>query len=445
MYSPDAHVSLAYTPRDHFLPLHQRKTRWCLVVAHRRAGKTFALINDLILGALEVTLPNPRLAFAAPTYAQAQRIAWDYLKRQAQPFLEKRPNETELCVQLVGDRKIYLIGMDNPDSIRGLYLDGAVLDEFGFARPSAYTQIILPALSDRRGWAVLSSTPNGQNHFYDQYQLAVTRPETWTTLFLPHSVTHVIPPEEVAMLQAAMSEEEFAQEFDCSFTASILGSIYGRLINSLESKGQLGSAHYDPSRPVQIAFDLGYSDATALWVFQPSMDGIAILQYHENTRQPVDYYIEYIRSQSYAVSDIFLPHDARARTLVTGRSILDQFLRAFPNRVRIAPKLAIADGIAAVRQLLPSCHFSSGCADGIRCLRQYQYRYDEVNQCFSTAPLHDWASNGADAFRTLAVVTRPAHLLPPVETQPDLPKEDALCLHNLFTQRDLLNPFSRRI
>jgi len=424
--------------------MHQRQHRWACVVAHRRSGKTFALINDLILAALECVLPHPRLVFAAPTYAQAQRIAWDYLKRQSVPFQEKRPNETDLSVQLLGDRRIYLIGTDNPDSIRGLYLDGAVLDEFAFARPSAWSQIIRPALSDRRGWAVLSSTPNGQNHFYDVYNYAVASP-AWATYFLRYSDTLIIPPDEIESLRSSMSEEEFEQEYNCSFTASIIGSIYGRLISDLESRGQLVDAHYDSSKPVQIAFDLGYADATALWTFQPAMDGVAVLQYHENTRQPVDYYIGYLRSQSFTISDIWLPHDAKAHTMVTGRSILDQFLQAFPGRVHIAPRLSVADGIAAVRQLLPSCHFTSACAEGIRNLRQYQYRYDEVKQCFSQEPLHDWASNGADAFRTLGVVTRPAHLLPKDDVvEEKKPEENVLCLHNLWQEYDNLRK-TRRI
>ncbi len=234
-----------------------------------------------------------------------------------------------------------------------------------------------------------------------------------------------------------MSEEEFAQEFECSFTASILGSIYGRLINLLDSKGQLHSAVYDPSRPVSVAFDLGYSDATALWIYQPSMDGIAVLMYHEATRQPVEYYLDYLGSQSFTYSDIWLPHDARAHTMATGRSVLDQFLRRYRTQTRIAPRLSVEDGIAAVRQLLPSCHFTSQCEDGIRCLRQYQYRYDEVKQCFSTAPLHDWASNGADAFRTMAVTCRPSDMLPPPqEAVAPPPSEDALCLSNLFATRE---------
>lgn len=432
-------LALNYVPREYFLPLHQRTKRWAVVVAHRRAGKTFALINDLILGALECSREHPRFAFFAPTYAQAQRIAWDYLKRQAAPFLEKRPNETELSVQMVGDRRIYLVGMDNPDSIRGLYLDGAILDEFAFARPSAYTQVILPALSDRKGWAVLSSTPNGQNQFYDQYNFALANPELWSTLFLPYNVTNVIPPEEIQLLRGAMSEEEFSQEFECSFTASILGSIYGRLINQLESRGQLNDGVYNPAQKVSVAFDLGYSDATALWFYQHRMDGTVVVDYHEASRQPVQYYLDYLDSQGYEYDHIWLPHDARAHTLSTGRSVFEQFYGHYVRNpgvlVRIAPRLSVEDGIAAVRQLLPTCHFvpTSGVADGIRVLRQYQYKYDELKQCFSTAPLHDWASNGSDAFRTLAVTARPAHLLPPEEKKEETPPDEGvICLHNLY-------------
>src|SRR5690606_33743333 len=171
------HAEYSYRPREVFLPLHQRQKRWACVVAHRRAGKTVALVNDLIIGALECQLREPKLAFVAPTYTQAQRIAWDYLKIYSEPYLEKKPNETELSVQLIGKRRIYLVGADNPDSLRGIYLDGAVLDEFAFAKPSVWTKIILPALSDRGGWGVISSTPNGPNEFKSIYDHSVTSPD----------------------------------------------------------------------------------------------------------------------------------------------------------------------------------------------------------------------------------------------------------------------------
>lgn len=427
------HAKYAYQPREVFLPLHNRQTRWACVTAHRRCGKTVALLNDLIIGALEEQLPHPRFAFIAPTYTQAQRIAWDYLKRYAEPYLERRPNETDLSVQLVGDRRISLVGSDNPDSLRGQYLDGAVLDEFAFSRPHAWSQIILPALSDRRGWGIVSSTPNGQNEFYDVHNLSLQHPD-WTNVFLPVSHTRLIPEAELIMLRSMMTEEEYLQEYECSFTAAVRGSIFGKQIEAAEQSGRLTSLVYHGG-PVDVSFDLGWSDATTLWFSQTHMDGYSMFRYHENSRQTIDYYIEYIRMTGYEIRDLWLPHDAKQVTAQTGRSVADQFKRAGFN-VKIAPKLSIADSIAAARKIFPSVRFdATGCADGLACLRAYHYEYDELKKTLRQNPDHDWASHGADGFRTFAHWAQPG--VAPKEEKPAVKTWADMCLAELFEDNEM--------
>jgi len=154
-----------YEVREQFKLLHTRDTRWFIGVAHRRAGKTVADINELIIGALKCRRANPRFAYVAPQLNQAKDIAWVYLKEYTQ-FLRPKINESELYVDLPGGARIRIYGADNPDRLRGIYLDGVVLDEFGDMDPTIWTQVIRPALSDRNGWACFIGTPKGKNTFH---------------------------------------------------------------------------------------------------------------------------------------------------------------------------------------------------------------------------------------------------------------------------------------
>ena len=159
-------IVLPYEPRPHFIPFHQRSARWAAIVAHRRCGKTVGCINDTIAKALYNRKKNPRYGYIAPTYRQAKEIAWQYLKDDARPVV-KKIREAELSIELINGAKVSLFGADNPDSLRGLYFDGVILDEFGDMRPSLWGEVILPTLVDRKGWAVFIGTPKGKNHFYD--------------------------------------------------------------------------------------------------------------------------------------------------------------------------------------------------------------------------------------------------------------------------------------
>src|SRR4029079_11117102 len=119
-------------------------------------------------------------------------------------------HESELRVTLRNEAKLYLLGAENADSLRGIYLDGAILDEFGQIRPSVVSQIILPCLSDRKGWMVRMGTPRGKNHFYDSYRRSKADPSCYAML-LKASESGIIDKEELALLRSQMDASDYEQ------------------------------------------------------------------------------------------------------------------------------------------------------------------------------------------------------------------------------------------
>jgi hypothetical protein len=420
-------ISLSYSPRPFFVPFHQRHSRFSSIVAHRRCGKTVACINDAIARALYNKKSHPRYGYIAPTYRQGKEIAWLYLKDFAKPVI-RRARESELSIELINDAKITIFGADNPDSLRGLYFDGVILDEYGDMRPSLWGEVILPTLVDRRGWVVFIGTPKGMNHFYDIHTQYADDPDAFT-LTLPYNVTDIIPAEEIENIRKQMSDEQFRQEFMCDFTAAITGAYYAKLLET-----PLAGPAYDASMPVFVSSDLGYTDSTALWFWQEYADGPNVIDYEEADNQALAYYFDLLRYKSYAFETIWLPHDAMAKSLQTGRSTIEQFLQAeFP--VRIAPKLAIQHGIDAARKIIPITRWhldNDRIRWGLNALRSYRRQYDEVKKIYKDAPLHDWTSHCADAFRLLSLVCKGAILLPQPEAPTSPRPTYEFCLEDLW-------------
>jgi hypothetical protein len=401
-------IELDYAPRDVFADFHDRTERWAVVVAHRRCGKTVSCINDLIYRALIEDKEHGQYAYVAPYYSQAKNIAWDYLQRYSKPVLAKA-NQSELWVELVNGAKIKLYGADNPDSLRGLYLDGVVLDEYADMRPRMWGEIIRPLLADRLGWAVFIGTPKGHNAFYDVYTNA-TKDNRWYTRTLRASQTNLLPQSELEDAQASMSPDQYEQEFECSFEAAIMGAFYGKEMRVLTDAKRITTVEYDKMFPCHTAWDLGYSDDTAIWWYQVVYGELRILDYHSSNGHQVSYYTDLLNSKErefgYKYGYHHLPHDARAKTLASGgKSIIEQISSKIPlNTLKIVPSLSLQDGIQATRLALMRSWFDAEkCQDGIECLRQYQREYDEDKKVFRDKPKHDWTSHGADAFRMLAI------------------------------------------
>jgi phage terminase large subunit len=400
-------VELDYCPRTVFEDFHDRTERWAVIVAHRRCGKTLGCILDLIYRAISEGKEDGRYAYVAPYYSQAKNIAWDYLQKYSQPVLAKA-NQSELWVELVNGARIRLFGADNPDALRGLYLDGIVLDEYADMRPRIWGEIIRPLLSDRLGWAVFIGTPKGHNGFWELYSAAINK-DDWYVKTLRASVTGLIAESELADAAKSMTQDQYLQEFECDFESAIVGAYYGKELRLLTDQGRITEVKYDPMYKVNTAWDLGFTDSTSIWWYQVIHGEIRVLEHHSSNGQSIPFYTGLIQSKKYQYGIHWLPHDARAKTLSSGgKSIIEQLSAKIPlESMKIVPNLSLQDGIQASRMALQRAWFDGEkCMDGIECLRQYQREYDEDKKVFRDRPRHDWTSHSADAFRYLSIAWR---------------------------------------
>lgn len=390
-----------YGAREPFIPFHRRHQRWAVIIAHRRAGKTVATINDKLQRAVASPLPHGRYAYVAPFLAQAKEVAWEYLKRFAGPILIAK-SEAELWVELVNGARIRIHGADNPNRLRGPYLDGVVLDEYADMRPSVWGEVIRPMLADRQGWATFIGTPKGRNEFFRVWREAQADP-FWFSVMLKASATGLLPQAELAQARRDMTAEQYAQEFECSFDAAVVGAYFGRDLAEAERQGRIADVPYDEAVPVHTGWDLGIGDSTAIWFFQVAGDEVHYIDHYEAHGQKLDHYLGVLSSKPYRYGVDFLPHDARARELISGRSRVEHLANS-GRHVRVLPQTKIEDGINAARLILPRAWFDRvKCADGLEALRQYRSEFDERTRTFKNHPRHDWASHSADGFKATAV------------------------------------------
>lgn len=394
-------ISTGYSARKQFVPFHTRKQRWAALVAHRRAGKTVACINDLIDAALRSTKPEPRFAYIAPYFTQAKDVAWTYLKRYTAKIPGVETNESELRVDLPNKARIRLYGAENYDRLRGIYLDGVILDEPADMDPRAWSEVIRPALSDRNGWAAFIGTPKGRNDFWRIYDEA-TRDETWFSTMLKASQTGLLPDSELTDARKSMTEDQYEQEYECSFQAALLGAYFGKEINTAEVEGRVGNVNHEPKVKVHTSWDLGVDDSTAIWFCQQVGSELRLIDYYESSGEGIGHYAAILKSKPYEYGEHLLPHDAAVREFSTGTSRMETFA-SFGITGTIVPAQSIEDGINAARMIIPRCWFDAEkCKRGLEALRSYQREFDEKLKAFKSRPRHDWASHGADAFKTLA-------------------------------------------
>ena len=395
-------VTIPYKPRPLQRRFHDERTRFCVLLCHRRFGKTVAAVNDLVRQALRTERKDWRAAYAAPFYSQAKAVAWDYLKKFSAPLPGVQYNESELRCDLPNGARIRLFGTDNAQALRGMYLDDLVLDEPADMSRQVWTQVLRPMLADRQGRALFCGTPQGtDNLLYDVWQQAgADQSGLWSRFRFPASETGYLPQAELEAARQSMDEAEYAQEFECSFAAAVRGAYYAELIDAAEVAGRIRDITVEPQLPVHTAWDLGMDDATAIWFFQvePSGDW-RFVDYYEASGEGLAHYAKVLQDKGYLYGTHIAPHDIRVRELGTGKS---RWERASELGIRfaIAPQLQVSDGIDAVRHKLPRCWFdSTRCADGVRALRTYRKEWREKNNVYADRPRHDWTSHCADAMR----------------------------------------------
>lgn len=430
-------VVIPYRPRRWARPFHASFARKSVLVLHRRAGKTVGVLNHHQRYALDDDLEARRLrslepsftdahlkellrdrhyGHILPTYRQAKLVAWDKLKWYASTIPGAQPNEVDLLIKYPTGSKLQLFGADQPDSLRGAAFSGLSFDEYSQHPPNIYSEVLSKALADHLGYAIFAGTIKGKNQLYQTYQAGKTDP-AWFTLW--QDVDQSLATEDDASIIAIrramqddrddvtkglMSQAEFDQEWYLSPEAAIKGAIYGREIAQLRKRGRITSVPYDPTLPVDTAWDLGVGDATAIWFVQSDYSGaLRVIDYHEATGEGLPYYAKVLQAKGYLYGTHYAPHDIENKEFGSGRTRLET-AAGLGLPMTVVPKFSLEDGINAARMLLPKCWFDeTACEAGLEALTQYRWGFNEQLHEQKQTPVHDWASHGADAWRYLAL------------------------------------------
>jgi phage terminase large subunit len=391
------------------------KKKRAIYVWHRRAGKDLLALNRILYSAMFEAVGTYWHIF--PSYAQGAKSVWQETNSEGRKYIDYIPhkliakkNEKELKITLKNGSIYQIVGSDNPDSLRGAGIKGAVFSEYAEQDPRAWATI-QPMLLENNGWAMFNFTPKGQNHAYELFKMAQKMPEVWHSEIKTAEETGVFTQEQLEQVKAEILSEGktldfFNQEFLCSFNNPIEGAYYSKIIDDLDKQGRIGKFEWEQQLPVYTFWDLGVGDATAIWFAQFMNNEIRIIDYIEDNNRGLNSYIKEVKDKPYIYEQHFAPHDIQIREFTNGKSRLETALE-LGLRFMIAPKLSIEDGIDAVRSILPKCFFNeSTTRRGLLTLKNYKKEFDNKNNTFKLQPKHDWASHGADGFRYLAVSYR---------------------------------------
>ena len=432
-----------------------------VVVWHRRSGKDLTMLHQV------AKMAHQRRGVywhIFPTFAQARKALWEGFTKDGKRILEnvfpgfldpkrkgsiiKRKDDQQMSIELKCGSIWRLIGSDKIELV-GAGPVGVVFSEFAMANPKA-SKLIQPMLRESGGWTVFVSTPRGKNHLWDQYKAAKDDP-SWFCEVKTLAETEAWKGWERAdgtkyeSWEAVLNDERrdgmpealVQQEYNCDWTAALVGSIWGDLIDAAEKAGGLRPFGH-PFDNVFTSWDVGFTDSTAIWFWQVADGGVDLIDYYENSGQPLSHYYDLVEQKPYKYIKHWLPHDTRQTTLAAGVSILNQTLRRWPGQVAIGPQLPIVDGIQAGRWLIQQgVRFHPKCGEGVELLRQYHYEYDEEKKTFGTRPEHDFSSHASDAFRYLACVVKKSELLAGPKTPKAPPPSAAKPLTYSFTLEQL--------
>ena len=406
-------ITIPYRPRPLQRTFHSECRRFSVAVCHRRFGKTVMAINWLLKEILTCPQSSAQGAYIAPTYGAAKRIAWVMLRDYAGVIPGVKFNEAELRCDLPDGKRIWLLGAENPDSLRGMRLDAAVLDEYADMNARLYPEIVRPALSDfGTGKCLWIGTPRGENQFkeiYDHAQLQIEAgKEDWYAMRFPASETGVLLDAELEEARATMDESQYLQEFEVSWAAAKIGSYFASQLDTIDLAGQIGTIPWEPQLPVYTAWDLGMSDSTFIWYFQilARENVVRVINCYESDGEGLHHYIKELKSQPYTYEKHYFPHDVMVRELGTGHSRYET-LMGLGVRPTVVAKLSLQDGIEAIRATIPRCYFDRGnCSSGLKSLRHYHRQFNDRTNSWKDRPNHDWSSHSVDSFRYLCVGLR---------------------------------------
>lgn len=413
-----------WTPRKYQLPVLDYLDsggKRAVCVWHRRAGKDDVCLHYTAKAAMQRPATYWHML---PEAAQARKAIWEAVnphtgKRRIDEAFPKEirsaTKDQDMAIRLINGAMWHVVGSDNYNSLVGSPPAGVIFSEWPLGDPGAWGYL-RPILAENGGWALFVYTPRGNNHGKTTYDMA--RAEAgWFSERLTVDETGVFTPEQIeterreyiAQYGATLGAAMVRQEYYCSFDSPVPGAIFAEEIEGLRHSGRIRTGIYDPALKVVTAWDLGMDDSTAIWFIQDGPDGPRAIDYYESSGVGLKHYAgvigELAKSKGYSYAAHVGPHDIEVRELSSGKSrrkiAWEECGLSFDVAARPKTK---PDAIEATRTLLRNFWIDpDACERGLSCLSSYRRQYSEKNQSFSDAPLHDWASHGADALQTYAL------------------------------------------
>lgn len=381
-----------------------------------------------------------------PTYEQARKAIWEAVnphsgkKRIDEAFpreVRKRTDNSSMTIEFLTGSVWRIVGSDNPDSLVGAPPLGIVFSEWALSNPSVWGYL-QPILLENNGWASFITTPRGRNHVKGMLDMAKGNP-SWFAQVLTVDDTHQVSLEQieeakreyVSLYGEDAAEALIQQEYWCSFEAAILGAYYGREMVNVDAAKRITSVDPWPGVKMHTAWDLGASrggDTMSIWFFQvvptdTGKEAIRVCKYHSGSGYSIKHYANevvkpFLKEWGCEKGTDWVPHDARVPEMTSsGKDGKAKLRIEVMIEEGLNPKIVtnhhVADGISAVRQIMPRVYFDEHrCETGIECLRQYQREWDDDLKKFKDGPLNNWAAHGADAFRYLAVAFKEIRVEP---------------------------------
>ena len=416
-----------FEPRIYQLPFLRaidRGIKRAIIIWPRRHGKDKTCFNALVKESLK-RVGNYYYIF--PEYNQGRKALWDNIDSNGFRVIDHIPkeliksrNSTEMKIELVNGSIVQIVGASDIDRIVGSNPAGVVFSEYSLIDPNVWGYIY-PILAENGGFAWFNMTPRGDNHAKLLY-LAYLNDPLWFVSKLTADEAGVFSSEQLAEIREEYfklysSYDLFEQEFMTSFESPVQGAYYSDQLKLADTEKRIANVAYDAATQVYTAWDLGINDTTAIWFWQNVGQEIHIIDYYEMSGEPLSHYAKILQQKPYVYKTHYLPHDAKARELGTGKS-REEVLKALEiGTIEVLPATAVADGIDAGRMLFNRLWFDQEkTTRGVLTLRNYRKDFDEKNKVWRNKPKHDWASNGADAFRYLAVAYKKEGGAPRIKT-----------------------------
>lgn len=272
--------------------------------------------------------PPTRVVYLLPFAVQWARTGlWDQLAQAALSIPGAKALKSERMVRFPNGAVFQCGGADNPDVWRGGGADEAICDEFDDMNPSIIPLVIEPMLSDREGTLLISGTPKGRGLLRDKWMTAGTSDE-WSRLMLTYKDTGVLPEPAIDRLRREMTEDEFAQELECSFDAPHAGSIFGAKMARAQIEGRITRFAWEPSMPVHTAWDLGRRHAMVIWCFQTIGREVRVIDVLWGVGGDLPAFAKDLDKRPYKYGKHLLPHDVRVGELGTGKTRVETLLGA---------------------------------------------------------------------------------------------------------------------